>query len=64
MSENILNIQHDSVTNTLTVTFFSLGKYQYKNVNYATYDDFYQSKQKTKYFNENIKGKFTESKIR
>jgi hypothetical protein len=64
MSNNILNIQYDSVKKTLTVTFFSLGKYEYQNVNYSTYDDLLQSKQKTKYFNENIKGKFTESKIR
>lgn len=64
MSENILNIQHDAVTNTLTITFFSLGKYEYQNVNYSTYDDLLQSKQRTKYFNENIKSKFTERKLR
>lgn len=64
MSNNILNINYDSTQKKLTITFFSLGKYEYQNVNYSTYDDLLQSKQRTKYFNENIKNKFTEIKIR
>lgn len=56
--EAILDFRYNHVSRILTIVFFSLGTYNYSNVPYDTYDDLLQSRDKGRFYNEKIKGKF------
>jgi len=62
-SSNLSEIDYEPTTKTLIVNFHSGGSYKYVNVLMPTISELIVSESQGKYFNQNIKGKYGESKI-
>jgi len=63
ISTHIDTIHYDAPTKTLYVAFKGGGTYKYQNVPQDTYNNLDSSQSKGKYFIDNIKNKFYNSKV-
>ena len=62
-SSHIQSIGYDSDSQTLEIEFNSGHVYNYFNVPQEEYDAMMHSDSKGKYFNANIRGRYSESKL-
>ena len=59
----IRNVQYDAETKTLTVKFPNGTRYEYAGVPEQVYQGLEATKEKGKYFNEEIKGEYKTTKL-
>jgi len=62
-STNLASVGYDSETRTLRVEFKSGAVYEYYNVPEAEYQGLIDASSKGSYFHQNIKGRYSYSKI-
>jgi len=62
-SSNLASVGYDSETQTLRIEFGSGGVYEYHNVPEAEYQGLMSASSKGSYFHQNIKDRYSYSKI-
>lgn len=63
LSSNISDVAYDEKTRTMSITFRDGSTYNYFDVPLGVYDRLITAPSKGSYFAQNIKGRFTSTKI-
>lgn len=63
VGSNIVSQNYSDYDKKLTVYFLGGGKYEYENVDFNTYEGLLNAKHKQTFFDENIRDKFSYTKI-